>query len=244
MGTVNLFEAIRDTKTVRSVINITSDKCYENKEWVWGYRENDPMGGYDPYSSSKGCSELITTAYRNSYFNNAETAIASARAGNVIGGGDWAEDRLIPDIIRSISQKKTIVIRNPKATRPWQYVLDPLYGYLLLGKLLYENGKQYSSAWNFGPGDQDFMTVEDVVKKSIEIWGEGDYTFDKSEQPHEANLLKLDTSKSRLKLNWKSTINSNEAIIRTIKWYKYYAEHRKTEDIMEYSKKQILGLFS
>ena len=180
MGTVNLLEAIRQTKSVRAVVNVTSDKCYENKEWVWGYREIDPMGGYDPYSSSKGCSELITAAYRNSYFKNTEAAVASARAGNVIGGGDWAEDRLIPDIVRSLSQGKQIIIRNPKATRPWQHVLEPLSGYLLLGKLLYEKGQEFAEAWNFGPSDSSVMTVEEIVKKSIEIWGSGSYIVDSS----------------------------------------------------------------
>ncbi len=222
MGTVNLLEAIRQTKSVRAVVNVTSDKCYENKEWVWGYREIDPMGGYDPYSSSKGCSELITAAYRNSYFKNTETAIASARAGNVIGGGDWAEDRLIPDIVRSLSQGKQIIIRNPKATRPWQHVLEPLSGYLLLGKLLYEKGQEFAEAWNFGPSDSSMMTVEEIVKKSIEIWGSGSYIVDSSEQPHEANLLKLDTSKAKLRLNWSSVISIAETLEMSIVWYQTY----------------------
>lgn len=219
MGTVNLLEAIRQTKSVRAVVNVTSDKCYENKEWVWGYREIDPMGGYDPYSSSKGCSELITAAYRNSYFKNTETAIASARAGNVIGGGDWAEDRLIPDIVRSLSQGKQIIIRNPKATRPWQHVLEPLSGYLLLGKLLYEKGQEFAEAWNFGPSDSSVMTVEEIVKKSIEIWGSGSYVIDSSEQPHEANLLKLDISKSSKKLGWSAKVPSLRALELTLEWY-------------------------
>ncbi len=219
MGTVNLLEAIRQTKSVRAVVNVTSDKCYENKEWFWGYREIDPMGGYDPYSSSKGCSELITAAYRNSYFKSTETAIASVRAGNVIGGGDWAEDRLIPDIVRSLSQGKQIIIRNPKATRPWQHVLEPLSGYLLLGKLLYEKGQEFAEAWNFGPSDSSIMTVEEIVKKSIEIWGSGSYVVDSSEQPHEANLLKLDVSKAYKRLGWKSVLSPIHSVNSTISWY-------------------------
>lgn len=220
MGPVNLLEAIRQTKSVRAVVNVTSDKCYENKEWVWGYREIDPMGGYDPYSSSKGCSELITAAYRNSYFKNTETAIASARAGNVIGGGDWAEDRLIPDIVRSLSQGKQIIIRNPKATRPWQHVLEPLSGYLLLGKLLYEKGQEFAEAWNFGPSDSSIMTVEEIVKKSIEIWGSGSYIVDSSEQPHETNLLRLDMSKSIFYIGWYAKLNAEESLNFAIDWYK------------------------
>lgn len=242
MGTVNLLEAIRQTKSVRAVVNVTSDKCYENKEWVWGYREIDPMGGYDPYSSSKGCSELITAAYRNSYFKNTETAIASARAGNVIGGGDWAEDRLIPDIVRSLSQGKQIIIRNPKATRPWQHVLEPLSGYLLLGKLLYEKGQKFAEAWNFGPSDSSVMTVEEIVKKSIEIWGSGSYVVDSSEQPHEANLLKLDVSKAEWKLGWHSKIDTKEAIMSTIDWYLKFETQQNSKNpvvMKEFSEAQL-----
>ena len=237
MGTVNLLEAIRQTKSIRAVVNVTSDKCYENKEWVWGYREIDPMGGYDPYSSSKGCSELITAAYRNSYFKNTETAIASARAGNVIGGGDWAEDRLIPDIVRSLSKGKQIIIRNPKATRPWQHVLEPLSGYLLLGRLLYEKGQEFAEAWNFGPNDSCMMTVEEIVKKSIEIWGSGSYVVDSSEQPHEANLLKLDVSKSFMRIKWTSKLNCSETLLDTFGWYKEYYE--TASEVHGTSRKQI-----
>jgi len=242
MGTVNLLEAVRQTKSVRAVVNVTSDKCYENKEWVWGYREIDPMGGYDPYSSSKGCSELITAAYRNSYFKNTETAIASARAGNVIGGGDWAEDRLIPDIVRSLSQGKQIIIRNPKATRPWQHVLEPLSGYLLLGKLLYEKGQEFAEAWNFGPTDSSVMTVEEIVKKSIEIWGSGSYVIDSSEQPHEANLLKLDVSKAEWKLGWHSKIDPKEAIMSTINWYLKFETEQNSFVLKHYSEIQLSEL--
>jgi len=238
MGTVNLFEAIRSTKSVRAVVNITSDKCYENKEWVWGYREIDPMGGYDPYSSSKGCSELITAAYRNSFFKGTDVAIASARAGNVIGGGDWAEDRLIPDVVRSLSKREEILIRNPKAIRPWQYVLEPLSGYLLLGKLLYEKGQEYAEAWNFGPNGSDLMTVEEIVKKSIELWGSGSYRVAVSKQLHEAKLLKLDISKAIQRLSWKPRINVKDALSFTIDWYREFYTN-KEQNITDYTTNQI-----
>jgi len=228
MGTINVLEAARKANSVKVCIVITTDKCYENKEWIYGYREIDPMGGYDPYSSSKGCAELITAAYRNSFFNpddygrNHKVALSSVRAGNVIGGGDWGEDRLIPDCIRMLSQNKTIIIRNPKAIRPWQYVLEPLSGYLLLGALMYQDGKRYCSAWNFGPNDNDIITVEEIIKSAIRNWGTGDYKVDTSSQPHEASLLKLDTSKARIFLGWKPVYNIYETIKRTINWYKNF----------------------
>ena len=201
MGTVNLLEAIRLTGGVKAVVNITTDKCYENKEWHWGYRENEPMGGYDPYSNSKGCSELVTSAYRSSFFNSNDfgkhgVALASARAGNVIGGGDWAEDRLIPDFIRSISKGEKVKIRSPYAIRPWQHVLEPLSGYLLLSKKLYEEGINFTGAWNFGPDDNDAKNVEYVVQTFCSYWGkEAEYELDTDHQPHEAHYLKLDCSK-------------------------------------------------
>jgi CDP-glucose 4,6-dehydratase len=170
IGTLKVFEACRNTKSVRAIVNITSDKCYENKEWVWGYRENDPMGGYDPYSASKGCAELVTSSYRNSFFNVNEygkshnVLLASCRAGNVIGGGDWAKDRLMTDIMVAVSQGKKVVIRNPRATRPWQHVLEPLSGYLMLGQKLLEGKKEFAQAWNFGPGEQGAITVKEVVE--------------------------------------------------------------------------------
>ena len=228
IGTINVLEAVRKTDSVRVCVVITTDKCYENKEWVYGYRETDPMGGYDPYSSSKACAELIVSAYRNSFFNPRDydkihnIALSSVRAGNVIGGGDWGEDRLIPDCIKTLSKNKIINIRNPQATRPWQYVLEPLSGYLLLGSKMYKDGKRYSSAWNFGPNDDDIITVEEIVKLVIQNWGNGYYKVDTSSQPHEAGLLKLDTSKACTFLGWKPVYNLCEAIKRTINWYKYF----------------------
>ncbi|MCA1759686.1 MAG: CDP-glucose 4,6-dehydratase, partial [Bacteroidales bacterium] len=208
MGTVHLMEACRNTPGVKAIVNVTTDKCYENKEWHWGYRENEPMGGYDPYSNSKGCSELITSAYRNSYFNPAAyekhgVAVASARAGNVIGGGDWANDRLIPDFIRAISKGEKVKIRSPFAIRPWQHVLEPLTGYLTLAAKLFSEGAEYAQPWNFGPDDSDAQNVEWITKTICDLWGEGaSFEIDNNPQPHEANYLKLDCSKVKAELNW------------------------------------------
>lgn len=210
MGTVHLLEACRNTKSVKAIVNVTTDKCYENREWHWGYRENEPIGGYDPYSNSKGCSELVTSSYRNSYFNPKEynkhgVALASARAGNVIGGGDWAEDRLIPDLIRALSNGEKVQIRNPLAIRPWQHVLDPLTGYLTLAAKLFDEGAEYAEGWNFGPDDKEAKNVEWITKKICELWGRGaSFSIDISQQPHEANYLKLDCSKAKALLNWHS----------------------------------------
>jgi len=204
MGTVNLLEAIRHCFTVKSVVIVTTDKCYENKEWIWSYRENEPMGGYDPYSSSKGCAELVVSAYRNSFFSSdsSKPGIASARAGNVIGGGDWALDRLIPDFIKAMQNNEKIVIRSPKAIRPWQHVLEPLSGYLALAEALYYD-KKYADAWNFGPNDEDAKTVEWIVEKLCNKWGQNSsYEIDKNPNLHEANFLKLDCSKAKQYLNW------------------------------------------
>ena len=198
MGTVHLLEACRNTPSVKAIVNVTTDKCYENKEWHWGYRENEPMGGYDPYSNSKGCSELVTSSYRNSFFNikNYEihrVALASARAGNVIGGGDWANDRLIPDFIRSISKGEKLRIRSPYAIRPWQHVLEPLNGYLTLAAKLFTDGALFAQGWNFGPDDNDAKNVEWITKSICDLWGEGaSFEIDSNPQPHEANYLKLD----------------------------------------------------
>mgnify|MGYP005852932963 CR=1 FL=1 len=224
MGTVNLLEAVRHCKSVKAVVNVTTDKCYENKEWVWGYRENEPMGGYDPYSNSKACSELVTSSYRNSFFNpndfaNHGVALASARAGNVIGGGDWALDRLIPDCIRAFLHGETILIRNPKAIRPWQHVLEPLSGYLLLAQRLYENGPKYAEAWNFGPEDSDARPVEWIVKHLCERWGQGAaYAIVQGNHPHEANYLKLDCSKAKSLLDWRPRWNLEKALDMVLKW--------------------------
>ena len=228
MGTLNLYEAVRGCKRVRSLVSITTDKCYENREWVWGYRENDPMGGYDPYSSSKGCAELLASSYRHSYFHSDEygkthnVGIATARAGNVIGGGDWAEDRIIPDCIRSLCDGEEIVIRNPKATRPWQHVLEPLSGYLLLARKLWDEPRKYGEGWNFGPGDAGVVPVSDVVSMVINAWGSGRYKVVGDGGPHEAHLLKLDISKAGMVLGWSPVLSTAAAIEKTVEWYKRF----------------------
>ncbi|QLY79124.1 CDP-glucose 4,6-dehydratase [Clostridium intestinale] len=237
IGTANVLEAARFVESVKSVVIITTDKCYENKEWVYGYRENDPMGGYDPYSSSKGCAELVTSAYRNSFYNNSSIGLASARAGNVIGGGDWAEDRLIPDFVKATISEKDILIRNPKATRPWQHVLEPLSGYLWLGASMMEDKEKFNSGWNFGPRDSDVRTVKEILELSIEAWGKGKYVIDCKEQPHEANLLKLDISKAGAILGWQPVYPVEIAINQTIEWYRNFYD--KNEDILEFTIKQI-----
>lgn len=226
MGTVNLLEAVRAADSVKAVVNVTSDKCYENREWVWGYRENEAMGGYDPYSNSKGCAELVTAAYRNSYFHPEKyathgVAIASGRAGNVIGGGDWAEDRLIPDIMRAITQGKSVNIRNPHAIRPWQHVLEPLSGYLVLAQKLYEEGVAYAEGWNFGPNDNDAKPVQWIVEKLTNAWGEGaSWNIDEGDHPHEANYLKLDCSKAKMRLDWYPRWSLDEALAAIIDWHR------------------------
>jgi CDP-glucose 4,6-dehydratase len=243
MGTVNLLEACRYTPSVKAVIIITSDKCYENRDgWVRGYRENDPMGGYDPYSSSKGCVELITTAYTKSYFNPEDherhgVSLASVRAGNVIGGGDWAEDRLIPDCIKTLQGNKLIVIRYPDAIRPWQHVLEPLYGYLLLGQHLYQDGPIFTGAWNFGPDHKDAKPVRWLVERITEMWGKNaGWEIDKGNNPHEANYLKLDCSKAKSKLGWHPQWNLNLSLEKTIEWYKAYYNK---EDMLNITINQI-----
>ena len=226
MGTVNLLEAVRQVNSVKVVINITSDKCYDNREWIWGYRENEPMGGYDPYSSSKGCAELVAAAYRNSYFNPKEfdrhgVALASVRAGNVIGGGDWAEDRLIPDIMRAIIQRKPVLIRNPHAIRPWQHVLEPLSGYLLLAQKLWEDGAAYGEGWNFGPNDEDAKQVLWIVECLTRIWGEGaSWALDGGDHPHEAHYLKLDCSKAKARLGWHPKWELAQTVEKIVEWHK------------------------
>lgn len=233
MGTVNVLEAARHTASVRSLVNVTTDKCYENREWVWGYRENEPMGGFDPYSSSKGCSELVTAAYRNSFFaGKGGAAVASARAGNVIGGGDWALDRLIPDIMRSIMSKQPVLIRSPHAIRPWQHVLEPLSGYLLLAEKLYESGAEFAEGWNFGPSDDDTRTVLWIVEKLTQDWGEGaSWVLDQGEHPHEAHYLKLDCSKARMRLNWQPRWKLDIALQHIIAWHRAHGEGRDMRDV-------------
>jgi len=244
IGTLKVFEACRKAN-VKAIVNITSDKAYENKEWIWGYRENDPMGGYDPYSSSKGCADLLANSYRSSYFNPNEykkthnTLLASCRAGNVIGCGDWAEDRLITDIMHSVSEGKKVSIRNPHATRPWQHVLEPLSGYLHIGQKLLEEKVEFSEAWNFGPSDEGSITVEEVVNHVKSHWDKIDYEINRDpNQLHEANLLKLDCSKAHVLLQWKDVWDSQTTFEKTVKWYKsYYEENGKNltlEDLVSY----------
>jgi CDP-glucose 4,6-dehydratase len=228
MGTIHLLEAARQCPTVRAVVNVTTDKCYENREWAWGYRENEPMGGFDPYSSSKGCSELVTAAYRSSFFNSHQlnnstpqhpAAIATARAGNVIGGGDWAPDRLIPDIIHSLLEGTPVRIRNPHAIRPWQHVLEPLSGYLRLAQCLHEQGNNFAEGWNFGPAENDARPVEWIVTQMCRLWGDGArYEIDSGDHPHEAHYLKLDCSKARLRLGWQPRMNLEKALNSIIEW--------------------------
>lgn len=233
IGTLKVFEACR-VHNVKAIVNITSDKAYENREWVWGYRENDPMGGYDPYSSSKGCADILASSYRSSYFNpdkyknTHNTLLATCRAGNVIGGGDWAKDRLMTDIMLSVSQGKKVSIRNPKATRPWQHVLEPLSGYLAIGQKLLEEKQEFGDAWNFGPSDEGSITVERVVQNVKKHWDKIEYEINcDPNQPHEANLLKLDCSKAFLLLKWKNVWDAEMTFEKTVKWYKaYYEEDR------------------
>lgn len=240
MGTANVMECIRLSSKERVFINVTSDKCYENKEWLWGYREDEPMGGYDPYSSSKGCSELVTSAYRRSYFDckDNDIAIASVRSGNVIGGGDWSEDRLIPDFLRAISDGEAVSIRNPNAIRPWQFVLAPLDGYMNLAEKMFFDRQTYSQAWNFGPEEGDAKTVGWIIKKIVDLWGEG-ASFNISisnSDPHEASYLKLDCSKSKNKLNWRSSIDLTKSLENICVWHKAY---NNNENMINLSLEQI-----
>jgi CDP-glucose 4,6-dehydratase len=226
MGTVNMLESVRHSPGVKAVVNITTDKCYENREWLWGYRETDPMGGYDPYSSSKGCAELVSAAYRTSYFNPAEfeqhgVAVATVRAGNVIGGGDWAEDRLIPDIVTAFAKGNQVQIRSPHAVRPWQHVVEPLRGYLMLAERLIEDGPIYSESWNFGPRDEDVKTVQWIVEKIANCWGDGaSWQVDNNQHPHEASYLKLDISKAVGKLGWQPKLSLDDALNLIVSWSK------------------------
>lgn len=226
MGVVHVLEAVRATPGVRAVVNVTSDKCYENREWPWGYRENEAMGGYDPYSNSKGCAELVTAAYRSSFFhadNYAEHRIAlgSGRAGNVIGGGDWALDRLIPDMLRAIGAGEPVMIRNPHAIRPWQHVLEPLSGYLTLAENLYTEGPVHAEGWNFGPHDTDAKPVEWIIERMTQEWGAGaSWLLDGQEHPHEATYLKLDCSKARGQLGWHPRWDIGQTIAKIVEWHK------------------------
>lgn len=219
MGTVHLLEAVRATPDVKAVVNVTTDKCYENREWAWGYRENEAMGGFDPYSSSKGCAELVTAAYRRSFLEPAGIALASARAGNVIGGGDWAADRLLPDFLRAIDVGATLMIRSPQSTRPWQHVLEPLSGYLRLAECLYTAGANFAEGWNFGPNDEDARPVRWIVEHLAKIRKNMQWQCVETTQPHEANYLKLDSSKAKNRLGWQPRWNLQTALKQTLEWH-------------------------
>lgn len=239
MGTVNFFEVVRNTPSIKIAVNVTSDKCYDNLNWVWGYRETDAMGGKDPYSSSKGCSELITSAYLHSYFsgNSNGKRIASARAGNVIGGGDWAENRIVPDFFRALRTGEVLTMRNPGHTRPWQYVLEPLSGYLQLAAALLES-ESYAGGWNFGPSDSNHYSVEHLVKQLISICGKGSFKIPSGEEArYEAHLLKLDVSKASKFLGWKPALDFDQTVCFTAKGY--LDEEDSSRDVFE---KRILQI--
>jgi len=234
IGTLNVLEAARKCGTVKGFVNITTDKVYENKEEDVKYKETDPLGGYDMYSSSKACSEILSASYRRSFLHESEFALATARAGNVIGGGDWAEDRLIPDCIKSINSDSLINIRSPRSVRPWQHVLEPLAGYLILGERLYNYGNRYAESFNFGP--DEVVTVKDVADMVCELYGKGTVVYDDSEHPHEANLLMLDPGKAKSVLGWKMRYDTKTAVQKTVEWYKEYYEGA---DMKVFSLKQI-----
>jgi CDP-glucose 4,6-dehydratase len=242
-GTVNILEAIRNCPTVKAVVIVTSDKCYENKEWVWGYRESDPLGGHDPYSASKGAAEIVCSAYLRSFFDKEgrgpHLGLATARAGNVIGGGDWAKDRIIPDCVRAMAEEKPIVIRNQNATRPWQHVLDPLSGYLLLAERLWEEPDKFSGPWNFGPQTSDSITVRELAQRFIAAWGKGSICTPNSTEMalHEAHLLRLSIDKAAFELKWQPVLDCSSAIDWTVQWYRLWYGHN--EDFSNLSVRQI-----
>ena len=243
-GTVNVLETIRHCPTVKAAVIVTSDKCYENKEWVWGYRENDSMGGHDLYSASKGATEIVCAAYRRSFFSKQSgrglsIGFATARSGNVIGGGDWSKDRIIPDCVRALSNKKPIIVRNPQAIRPWQQVLEPLSGYLLLGQRLLESPNKFSGSWNFGPADFEYITVKELAERFIKAWGKGTIEIMKPDQvsPHEAYLLRLIIDKAIFKLQWSPLLNNSVALDWTVEWYK--AWHTNNQELRQLSLKHI-----
>jgi CDP-glucose 4,6-dehydratase len=223
MGTVSVLDAVRHAPSVRSVVIVTSDKCYQNNEWIWGYRENEPMGGHDPYSSSKGCAELVTASFRHSYFASGKPAVASARAGNVIGGGDWARDRLVPDLVQAFAEGRPAQVRNPLAVRPWQHVLDPLHGYLRLAERLCEDPARHAEGWNFGPADAGIETVSVVASAAARMWGNGArWETPVGAHPHEARSLRLDSSKARAQLGWRPRYELVEAVQTTVDWYRRF----------------------
>ena len=242
MGTVNVLEAARKCNNLKAIVSVTTDKCYENREWAWGYRENEPMGGHDPYSSSKGCSELVTAAYRKSFFTDTNfPVLASARAGNVIGGGDWSADRLIPDILRAFEKNEPVIVRNPLSTRPWQHVLEPISGYLVLAQHLYEKGNNFAEGWNFGPKDEDCKPVSWILDKMVTNWGNGaSWELDKNNNPHEAGYLKLDCSKAAMRLNWYPKWNLEYTLESIINWHQHYISQKNIQEqcLLEIAKYQ------
>lgn len=237
MGTVNLLEAVRHSASVKAVVNITTDKCYENREWSLAYKEEQALGGYDPYSSSKACSELVTAAYRQSFLAEKGIGVATARAGNVIGGGDWSNDRLIPDFFRAIAKSQPLIIRSPNAIRPWQHVLEPLGGYLNLAEKLYDDPAKFAGAWNFGPSEEDAQTVSWILTKLAEKIPNATWSIDQNPQLHEANLLKLDSSKARGQLNWTPRWSLDEALNKIVEWQDQFD---RGGDLKKYSMSQIV----
>ena len=241
IGTAKVLEVARSCPNLKSIVNITTDKCYENDERAEGYKEDDPMGGYDPYSSSKGCAELVASSYRRSFLQDQGVGLASVRAGNVIGGGDWADDRLIPDILRSFEKKEPVVVRNPKATRPWQHVLEPLSGYLILAQKLYKDQEKYAGGWNFGPNDQDAKSVDWILNKMTLKWPNSSWKLDKNSNPHEASFLKLDIAKAESRLNWKPVWELSHTLEKIIEWHQAWLNNENMQticlsEIEEYTK--------
>ena len=237
LGTAHVLEAAKSCGSIKSVVSVTTDKCYENKEWVWAYRENEPMGGHDPYSSSKGCAELVTASYRRSYYEEKGIGLASARAGNVVGGGDWALDRLIPDILRAFERGQPVVIRSPNAIRPWQHVLEPLSGYLALAQCLYEKPGDFAEGWNFGPNEEDAKPVSWILDRMVDAWPGSSWQLDQAtNNPHEANYLKLDISKAKTKLDWQPTWDLKHTLENIVKWHRAWLS---SDDIQAFSKIEI-----
>ena len=242
MGTVYLLETVKQVGGIKAVVNITSDKCYENREWIWGYREDEAMGGYDPYSNSKGCAELVTSSYRQSFFNKDKyqqhgCALASVRAGNVIGGGDWADDRLIPDMLKAFSNDRPAEIRSPHAIRPWQHVLEPLSGYITTAEHLYEHGCDFAEGWNFGPKEEDAKPVEWIVETLASVWQDGaSWHLSEGEHPHEAHYLKLDCSKAKMRLNWQPVWNLEYTLTKIVNWQKAWLAN---QDMHKYTMNEI-----
>jgi CDP-glucose 4,6-dehydratase len=241
IGTAKVLEVARSCSNLKAIVNITTDKCYENDDRAAGYKENDSMGGYDPYSSSKGCAELVTSSYRRSFLQDQGIGLASVRAGNVIGGGDWADDRLIPDILKSFENGNSVIVRNPQATRPWQHVLEPLSGYLVLAQKLYQNPKEYAEGWNFGPNEQDVKPVDWILDKMISKWPNSSWELDKNSSPHEAGFLKLDISKAKSKLGWSPLWGLSDTLEKIVNWHQAWLNKEDMQvvclaEIKEYTK--------